>query len=115
MHAIIQQVCSHLRRHIANQVRYVYPTIMREYEYDEKAMELGAEMMEDEESFAMIRDSDMCSQRNITKLALDIGLENVYSNDAWLDPVAAYIIHYHADCRVVWDKVQQLGLLSKQL
>jgi hypothetical protein len=109
MHKILQEAVDKVKGYILNQVRFIYPTQCRTYKYDSELMEVGAEELTDEQVGEMLAGKSIISDRALLRLIGKIGLEDLYNEDGWLDEVADYIVQHRADCRQVWEHIEQLG------
>lgn len=106
MNRVTTQAVNTLRGHILNQVRFVHPMALN---LDPTVMELGAEEITDEEVDQLLGNASFLSDRRLSALAGRIGLNDLYDEDAWVDPVADYIVDNQAECMVVWDEVLRRG------
>lgn len=109
MHAVLQQAVDRVKGHVVNQVRYIQPTHRRSYKYDQFAMDMGADEVTDKEVEKMLEGKSILSDRALLRLIKTTGLATIYDEDGWIDDVAEYIVAHRADCRQVWEHIEQLG------
>lgn len=109
MHKLLQEAVDRVKRHIFNQVRYIYPTHRRSTLKDTLRMEVGSDKLTDDDAAEMLQGKCIISNRTLLRLIGNIGLEELYDEDAWLDTTADHILTHKKDCKELWDRIWQLG------
>jgi hypothetical protein len=85
---IVNQVIKNIKDKVVNQIIWRCPdkySIMPE----EKALEL-------------LKDTDIISDEFLYNLVLDIGLDELFTDEGWIDEVGSYIIDNKEDCDTLW-------------
>ena len=109
MNKTLREAVDEVKGRILIHVRFVRPTTNPMYKFDSTLMEIGAEEVTDEYAGLALEGKTIVSDDALVELVGNIGLRTLYDEDAWVDPVADYIVDHADDCAALWAHIEQLG------
>ena len=107
---ITHQLINKVRSMVINQARYTYPSDMaRITDEVNDAMYVAAEDMTDDDTLKFIEGKAIMDDNRLLHLVETMGVEELYSEAGWIDPVADYIMDNRTDCYDLWNHLMDIS------